>query len=274
MRTPTLSQAAIDALRGATVTPTSVKLNGQIERDVYQEVNKVLTRIGGGGKWNRGQGVHLFPYDPTVELASLIYLGRMPADKDKDLSFFRTPDDVADLMVDSSFVQEGATILEPSAGDGQIVRAIYRKHPFANVECVEIDERRATFLTALGFRVAHQPFQHYSEACGRFHNILMNPPFTTPGDHLAWLTHIELALTLLRPGGRLVAIAPAGLIFRSGARFEALRELVGDDYTELPREAFKTSGTTILTVMIEILSASGGSPLVRQPEHEQLSLFA
>jgi predicted RNA methylase len=251
-----LSPAAVDALRAATITPTSVILNtGQLDRTVYEEVNKALARIGGGGKWNRRQRAHLFPYDPSDELNALLADGRMPADQDKQLSFFRTPDELAELMVDSAFIANEHRVLEPSAGDGQIVRAIYRCHPAADVTCIEIDERRVMSLRAAGFRVNHVTFEQFAaETIARFDRILMNPPFTVPGNALAWLTHVELAIDLLRPGGRLVALVPGGFLFQSGTRFERLRALVGDNYTELSRDTFKESGTTVSTVMIEIVA--------------------
>jgi predicted RNA methylase len=266
--TTALSPAAAEALRRATVTASSVKLNsGQLDRKVYEEVNKVLTRIGGGGKWHRGSQSHLFPYDPTIELNGLLFANQMPIDKDKEASFFRTPDDLADSMAETVRLSPELRVLEPSAGDGQIVRAIYRRQPHSDVDCVEVDERRVEYLRALGFRVYRQPFEEFaSQREATYDAVLMNPPFTVPGDRLAWLTHVELAVRLLRPGGQLVAIVPAGFLFRTGARFEALREAVGDDYTELPRDMFKEAGTAISTVMIQLQAPAGSHPAeVQQP---------
>jgi predicted RNA methylase len=269
--TTALSPAAAEALRAATVTSSSVKLNsGQLDRKVYEEVNQVLSRIGGGGKWHRGSRSHLFPYDPTIELHGLLAANQMPVDKDKEASFFRTPDDLADLMAEAACIPPGGRVLEPSAGDGQIVRAIYRRQPHADVDCVEVDVRRVEYLRALGFRVYRQPFEEFAAQQGAVYDaVLMNPPFTVPGDRLAWLTHVELAVKLLRPGGQLVGIVPAGFLFRAGARFEALREAVGDDYTELPRDTFKEAGTTVSTVMIQIQA-----PARSASADDQHSLFA
>ena len=38
-------------LEAASITATSVKLNGQVDRALYVAVNKVL--VGAGGKWDR-----------------------------------------------------------------------------------------------------------------------------------------------------------------------------------------------------------------------------
>lgn len=276
MRTRPLSDGAKTALQSALVTPTSIKLGDQLAPAVYTEVKKALAAIGGGGVWHRRSGLHVFPNDPRPELAALLGTGVIPVSPDDELSYFRTPDDLADLMVDSAFIQHAdARVLEPSAGDGRIVRAIYRKHPhLQHVQCVEINKERADYLQVQGFNVVHTSFQRYAlDTRDRFDAILMNPPFTTPGDTLAWLTHVELAMTLLRPGGRLVAIVSAAITFRSGPRFEALREAVGDDITVLPRETFKDAGTTFQTAMIEIYSGSGGTPAAAVVS-EQLSLFA
>lgn len=46
---------------------------------------------------------------------------------------------------------------------------------------------------------------YFAEYAGKFDKIVMNPPFNSD----LWRFHIEHAATMLRAGGRLVAILPA-----------------------------------------------------------------
>lgn len=69
MMTTTLQIApdVMEVLRAAHVTDTSVVLPaGQLPRDLYVNVNKVLELAG--GKWNRGAKAHLFASDPREKL--------------------------------------------------------------------------------------------------------------------------------------------------------------------------------------------------------------
>jgi hypothetical protein len=250
MRTPPLSEGAATVLRAATATDTTVRLpDEQLARPVYEEVNKALTRIGGGGKWNRRQRVHLFPRDPRPELAALLTAGVMPVDQDKLASFFQTPRALADRMVALAKVTHNDMVLEPSAGLGDIAAAVRRRSPVVELRCVEVDPHRATALRDAGFEVREGRFQDYAGQCQwRFTKILMNPPFTESGDPLAWATHIELAMTLLAPSGTLVTIAPVSLVSRRGHRFDTLRAAL-DVVEELPADTFKDAGTNARTVL-------------------------
>lgn len=94
----------------------------------------------------------------------------------------------------------------------------------------------------------YQPDQPYDR-------IVMNPPFSVAGDALAYITHINHALTMLDPDdGMLVAIVPSGFLFRSGKKFKELRALVGErgGYSHYNNQEFKDAGTTIDTVVIWI----------------------
>jgi len=70
--------------------------------------------------------------------------------------------------------------------------------------CVEISPLHCKVLEAKGLNVVKADFLKWSSAY-QFDRIVMNPPFASG----RWQLHIEHAVSLLRKGGRLVAILPA-----------------------------------------------------------------
>ena len=74
----------------------------------------------------------------------------------------------------------------------------------------------------------------------------MNPPFAQGAD----IEHITHALTMLKPGGRLVALCANG-----PGQNAALRPLVdasGGDWEDLPADSFKAEGTGVSVALITL----------------------
>jgi SAM-dependent methyltransferase len=109
-----------------------------------------------------------------------------------------------------------ARVLEPSAGDGALVRAILDANADVDVLAIEPDAQRYLEMVRVSSNrpvgVRRSTLEDYAATCpqARFDAVVMNPPFSLPGDPQTWVRHILLAFDLLRPGGRLVSIAPHG----------------------------------------------------------------
>lgn len=263
-RTKTLSAAAADTIRTLRVVDAGAEFTaeitaGQLDPKVYKEVKETLLRIAGGGRWNRGRGLHVFSRDPRPELDALVG-GEgdmvMPVDQDQALSFFATPAALAQLLVEGlGYLSPASVLLEPSAGDGAIVRALRAAFPDACIDAIEVDVHRAASIDGAS-EVFAMPFAdfHAVTAPGMYDAVVMNPPFTEPGNATAWLDHITLAWSLVRPGGRLRAVAPASFEQRQTGPIAALRARVEDcgSWRRLPDDAFKTSGTLVRTVLIDL----------------------
>ncbi|QEH97305.1 DUF4942 domain-containing protein [Gluconobacter thailandicus] len=162
------------------------------------------------------------------------------ADDTRDLNYFPTPPDVVAQMVDAACIESGMTVLEPSAGNGAIIRAVKASCPGCVVQGYEIDAVRAKQAEVRCF-----DFMQITPAPG-FDRILMNPPFS----HGRWVRHILHAWAFLRSGGRLVAITPNGAIpaqFRA-AWEDIMRYCV--ESVDIPAGAFRDAGTMISTRMI------------------------
>ena len=131
---------------------------------------------------------------------------------------FSTPPTIAYLANYAANITQGDIMLEPSAGIGGI--AVFAKKDGAKVYVNELDPRRLEVLKNL-------PFDgFFNEDAEQINNILsgeleptvvvMNPPFSSSGtrnvhDTKIGAKHIEQALKLLAPNGRLAAIVGQGM---------------------------------------------------------------
>lgn len=154
---------------------------------------------------------------------------------------FPTPSDLAARMVTRAQIESNQRILEPSAGTGNILTAIVESNPYTKITAIEINQGltqilRNNFGSVL---VTCMDFLEYQDKEG-FDRILMNPPFTKGED----IKHIQHALELLKPGGRLVAICANG-----SRQSEKLKPL-SDYWEELPEDTFKSQGTGVRAVLV------------------------
>ena len=164
-------------------------------------------------------------------------------------NLFVTPTELAARVIEQADIQPSHSVLEPSAGTGNLLGMIPRP---ANVTAVEINHSLAQRLQPMADRVICEDFlQLTPEAWGTFDRIVMNPPFAGQAD----IDHVVHALKFLKPNGKLVAIMSAGVNFRQDRKAKTFRDLVekhGGTIEELPAESFKLSGTNVSTVLVEI----------------------
>lgn len=135
-----------------------------------------------------------------------------------------TPPSVAARMSDYAGHLWGCDILEPSAGTGNLARAIVEAG--GDMERLTLVEMHSTLANALRgqWRVTQGDFLELAqEWAGQraFDRIVMNPPFGRVK------AHIGAAVRLLRPGGCLVALVP---ITFERAGMEHLEELPVDTF--------------------------------------------
>jgi 16S rRNA G1207 methylase RsmC len=175
---------------------------------------------------------------------------------DNPLDFYRTPAEVIDRMIEVAGDMSHGVVLEPSAGDGAIVEKVIEKYPTTKIYVAEIDDKRAMKLREKFGSKIKTIFTDFMECSPtRPDYVLMNPPFTSQEDKLAYIAHIQKAYELLLEGGRLVAIAPSGLKYRSDKRTAAFRDVIEAHGTieDLPAGAFGDSGTMVSTVLVSMV---------------------
>lgn len=229
---------------------------GQLSRPEYVAVNKALESMG--GKWNRKLGGHVFDDDPTEALTAFVDGAALAKPPRAAEGYVPTPAALAAAVVgdytDINQLGAGATVLEPSAGDGPFVEAVFAANPRVRVVAVEPNTQRLARLAAKGtVERVNSTFEEFTaSAPGDFEAIVMNPPFAVPGAPSVWIDHVQLAYGLLAAGARLTAIVPISLIERQDRRHSAIRALTNErgGFVQLPGEAFKVSGTGVRTAVM------------------------
>lgn len=229
-------------------------ISEQLDQKLYRRVNDVLEACG--GIWNKKSKTHRFGIDGEERVYDVVTCGYYvpPANELKASQYFPTPVSVGERLFNIFNLygfDANSTLLEPSAGDGALVRlAIKRGFSKKNVACVERDPAMAEKLTLDGFTtqcadfLTVQPSQIYS-------HIAMNPPFRLGQD----IEHVLHAMQFLSPGGQLAAIMSYGIMFRTDRRTVAFREFLrqyGQIEEELEAGEFKESGTMVRTIMISL----------------------
>lgn len=161
-------------------------------------------------------------------------------------NLFQTPEPLAAKA--AQLVGKFGRTLEPSAGLGRLYRAI--RAIDAGCEIVLVDNSpeccgelyRMTERDANARLIQFDFLDCTAERLGLFDSIVMNPPFKMGRD----IKHIKHALTLLAPGGRLVAICANG-----PRQNEQLRPLA-DSWEVLPAGCFKESYTNVSAAIMVI----------------------
>jgi phospholipid N-methyltransferase len=162
---------------------------------------------------------------------------------------FPTPPELAARMVEEAGPFEGARWLEPSAGTGNLIEAIIAADCGGHLVAVEIN---AALDRALFAKYGESFAPHSVEGIGRdflecdtlglFDRIIMNPPFQNGDD----IKHIKHAVSMLAPGGRLVALCANGP--RQRDQLRPLCQL----WEDLPAGTFAAQGTMVNVALLII----------------------
>lgn len=226
----------------------------------YGEVKTALMKAGAKYKRN----AFVFPDEAQPYIDRL--MGGESVNIQKEFQFFETPAELADRMVELSGLKEGQIVLEPSAGKGAIIKAIYRAFPSTMtgpkdkpgvaVDYYELMDLNLKFLSdkvidksrtsCMGsdFLADEKPYKPYDV-------IIANPPFNKNQD----IDHIRHMYDFLKPGGRIVTIASVSWTFGSQKKQKAFYEWfqeINAEWETLPEGTFKDSGTMTKSTLITI----------------------
>ncbi|HCH2101159.1 TPA: PLxRFG domain-containing protein [Vibrio parahaemolyticus] len=165
--------------------------------------------------------------------------------------FFPTPEAEVKKLIDLADIKPGMKVLDPSAGMGHIADQI------AALNGVDLDVGELAFtlselLEEKGHNVVAGDFLEYN-AGEIYDRIVMNPPFSNDAD----IHHINHALTMLKDGGKLVAITSSMAGNRGNTtnkNFRRYLDEVGAEEINLDAGAFKNSlnPTNVATKIIVI----------------------
>ncbi len=193
--------------------------------------------------------------------------------------FYPTPKKIIDKMLEGIDFKLVNTVLEPSAGKGDIVEAIIEKLRFGHnaynrtvewdIDTVEINENLQHVLRGKGYRVVHNDFLTY-HTYKKYNLIVMNPPFSNGEKHLL------KALEMQQKGGKIVCLLNADTLDNpySNSRKELLTKL--EDYDaeiEYIENAFldaeRKTPVRIALVKVDIEQAQDDSIILNELRKEE-----
>lgn len=133
-----------------------------------------------------------------------------------DNDYHPTPGDVAGRMVDLLNVPDllarfglFSQFLEPSSGDGRLIRWLQEQWPGLKVDFCELNATGQRLSEKAGGKLVCADFLEY-EPRELYSGIVMNPPYSKR----AWIAHLKKAMHVLAVGGRLVALLPTGALYQ------------------------------------------------------------
>lgn len=223
----------------------------QIPPDVFPKVKRAIEGIG--GKWKTSEQAYVFKSCPESLLDRI--RGGEAIDLErayrKKTNFFWTPKTVLDVIEEYIFIPRDARFLEPSAGRGAIAsyfRDLYTNYEW-QLDCCELDPENRDELQEQGFRLVGEDFLSMPKPERGYHVIVGNPPFSKGQD----VAHFRKMYQMLAPGGRMAVIMSNGWRTSSDPEQKAFREELDyffHEVVDLPKKAFKESGTSIDTCLV------------------------
>jgi phospholipid N-methyltransferase len=216
----------------------------------YADVRKAFLNAGATYKNN----TFIFPNDAKPYIDRL--MGGESVSIKKEFQYFGTPERLADRLVELADIQQSDRVLEPSAGQGAIVNAIYRNNPNRNkqIDCCELmDVNRGILEKIEGVNIIADDFLSLQNMVWTIYydKIIANPPFNKNQD----IDHIRKMYQVCKHGGRIVTIAGNSWRFGSQKKQVEFREWldsIGAVVEDVEAGTFKESGTNIATCIIVI----------------------
>lgn len=170
--------------------------------------------------------------------------------------FFPTPKELALDMAEELAIQSGMSLLEPSAGLGTLVEAVQDIEKDVDILTIEPIYQCRDILEAKGFKVSDETDFMKFETDVLFDRIIMNPPFEKQQD----IQHIRKAFDLLKPDGRMVALASPSCLTNSNGKATEFRnwlKTINHEVRQLPSGSFKSSfnptGVNVVMFVIDKL---------------------
>jgi len=131
--------------------------------------------------------------------------------------YFPTPPPVVERLLELANIQPGWTVVEPSAGKGNIAESLAKIVDPEKLFVLERQPKLREILELKGFQWLGYDFL---ECDHTFDCVVQNPPFERFQD----IDHVFKAYQCLQPGGRLISVVSEAPFFRREAKAAAFRE--------------------------------------------------
>ena len=194
--------------------------------------------------------------------------------------FYPTPEKLIDKMLEGIDFTIVNTVLEPSAGKGDIIdkvidkfkharSAYYNRETNFDIDTIEIDDNLRYILEGKKYRVVHNDFLTYN-TYKKYDIIVMNPPFSNGDKHL--LKAIEMQKT----GGKIVCLLNAETLnnpytitrkdlVRKLDELNAEIEYIEDAFIDAERKAY----VEVALIKIDIPKAEYDSIIIDELRQEE-----
>jgi len=249
-----VSNEAIKVLSDCEIVGNKIFItNPNLDRKLYLEVNKILENIS--GKWDKKSKSHIFLDSPEKYIDNVILTGDY-VNFNKEFQFFPTPKSVIEKMLSKVEINKDSEILEPSAGNGNILKELIKYNP-KSVVAVEIQNKFLENLNQVtrAFKDSliiiddfmNIDFNDLSNV--RFNTIIANPPFTKQQD----IKHFIKMFQLMNIGDQIVCILSSSSQFRTDKKSNIFNRILSvnlADVEVLNDKEFKESGTNVSTIMV------------------------
>lgn len=205
----------------------------------YADLRKAL--LNAGATYNRNTFV--FPNDAQSFIDRL--MDGQSVNIKKEFQFFATPKKVAEMVMDKIEFFKGATVREPSAGQGGLLDELPTKMGLI-VDCIELMPENAEILRKKGYKVRCEDF--LSNTYEPVDIIVANPPFSKKQD----IDHFMHMYKQLKRNGQMAVITSPSWTFAMDKKSMIFRDFINENahYEEIEADAFKESGTKIKTLLI------------------------
>lgn len=245
--------------------------------EAYDDIKALISFLG--GCWRQKDEAFVFAYDPTTLLHDMFHkyetnffdkknftgFYQKKADFDVTLrtlplayrmwqektQFFPTPEKLAKQVVDWCDISDTDVVLEPSAGQGNLLKYIPKCE---KVIAVEPDFGNCNIIKQYyGINAIGGTFEAVCATCdlSNVTRVVMNPPFS----HFRDLKHVEMAYNILHEGGCLTAIISENNLYYEGVAVDNFKQFLSNvDYEmlDVPFGTFRFSGTMVYTKLLKI----------------------
>ena len=187
-------------------------------------------------------------FDWRIFLTDVIETGQIAFAR--DAGYYPTPEQIVEMMIDAADFQPNELFFEPSAGRGNILKAVrelsLRKNLDLQIFACELNPRFVAELRGDNFLVAAGDFLSF-DAVEKADKILMNPPFGANGSGIKHSLH---AFRHLKPGGKMIVLTRADVDKGQTRWHDEWNKLCASYRTashDLPSASFKEVGTLVET---------------------------
>ena len=224
---------------------------GTVSDEEYDKLKPIIEHLG--GHWREKFKCFVFGEDVRDKIDYYLEHGVEVSECYKwqeETQFYPTPTSVAKHVVELSEIEEGNSVLEPSAGWGNLLDPI-------NVKCdilaIEPLMENSDVLRKKGYNHCVTTFEEFAEHnTQKFDRVVMNPSFSEQRD----VKHVLMAYRLLKEGGILVAIVSENALYyktETSSNFRDFLKKHNAIIEPVAPQSFKESGTTIDVVIVKIV---------------------